>query len=459
MACHKVAAAPFQLLSLVSFLLFLNPCSSIFLQATTIFAYSNTVNDERANVACIEEERKALLEFKQGLQDPMPALHSWVGKDCCNWHGIVCNNQTGNIIELRLLDTQISGTLSMSIGSLSDLETLILFNNSFSGPLPTSIENLSHLRTMNLSRNSISGPLPTSIGNLSNLQNLDLSRNSMSGPLPTSIGSLSNLQTLDLSRNSISGPLPTSIGSLSNLQTLDLYSNSISGPLPTSIGSLSNLQTLDLSSNSISGPLPTSIGSLSNLQTLDLSSNSISCPLPTSIGNLSNLQALYLSSNSISGPLPTWIGSLSNLQNLELADNSKMNGTIPESIGQLRELEYLYLYGCSWEGFISENHFQNTSRLDTFYLSSEASNSLVFNVSHDWIPIFNLTNLYITDCKLMDTAFPEWLKSQKFLNFLILQRLGISDTIPDWFWRFSPFLQGVSLSHNQLRGNLPKSGL
>ncbi|XP_040363006.1 receptor-like protein 43 [Rosa chinensis] len=204
MACHKVAAAPFQLLSLVSFLLFLNPYSSIFLEATTIFANSNTVNDERSNVACIEEERKALLEFKQGLQDPLFELHSWVGKDCCNWHGIVCNNQTGNIIELRLLDTQISGTLSMSIGSLSDLETLILFNNSFSGPLPISIENLSDLRTLNLSFNFISGPLPTSIGNLSNLQSLSLSSNKIFGPLPTSIGSLSNLQSLDL----LTGPDP-----------------------------------------------------------------------------------------------------------------------------------------------------------------------------------------------------------------------------------------------------------
>ncbi|XP_061999344.1 receptor-like protein EIX2 [Rosa rugosa] len=134
-----------------------------------------------------------------------------------------------------------------------------------------------------------------------------------------------------------------------------------------------------------------------------------------------------------------------------------MNGTIPESIGQLRELEFLDLTGCSWEGFISENHFQNTSRLDQFFLSSEASNSLVFNVSHDWIPIFNLTNLYIMDCKLMDTAFPVWLKSQKFLEYLTLKRGGISDTIPHWFWRFAPFLMDVNLSHNQLRGNLPKS--
>ncbi|KAM5569840.1 hypothetical protein ABKV19_017051 [Rosa sericea] len=403
MACHKVAAASFQLLSLVSFLLFLSP------EATTIFANSNTVDDERSNVACIEEERKALLEFKQGLQDPLLALHSWVGKDCCNWHGIVCNNQTGNIIELRLLHTQISGRLPVSIGSLSHLETLDLFNNSFSDPLPISIGNLSHLQTLVLSFNSISGLFPISIGNLPNLQSLDLSSNSISGPLPTSIGNLLNLQSLDLSFNSISGPLPTSIGNLSNLQNLDLWNNPISGLFPISIR------------------------------------------------NLSNLQDLSLQGNAISGPLPTWIGNLRHLQSLDLSYNSKMNGTIPESIGQLRELNYLDLSDCSWEGSISENHFQNTSRLDSFFLFNEASTSLVFNVSHDWIPVFNLTYLYISDCKLMDTAFPLWLRSQKFLNVVSLERVGISDTIPDWFWRFSPFLEDVRLSHNQLRGNLPKS--
>ncbi|KAM5573710.1 hypothetical protein ABKV19_013313 [Rosa sericea] len=402
MACHKLAAASFQLLSLVSFLLFLSP------EVTTIFANSNTVDDERSNVACIEEERKALLEFKQGLQDPLLALHSWVGKDCCNWHGIVCNNHTGNIIELRLLDTKISGTLSVSIGSLSHLETLILSQNSFSGPIPISI------------------------------------------------GNLSNLQTLDLSYNSISGLFPISIGNLPNLQNLNLLSNSISGPLPTSVGNLLNLQNLELDFNSISGPLPTSIGNLSNLQTLGLTDNLISGPFPISIGKFSNLQSLRLRGNPISGPLPTWIGNLPHLQELDLSYNSKMNGTIPESIGQLRELKSLILDGCSWEGSISENHFQNT-RLEVFYLSSEASNSLVFNVSHDWIPIFNLTTLGISDCKLMDTAFPVWLRGQKFLEYLDLERVGISDTIPDWFWRFSPFLYHVRLSHNQLIGNLPKS--
>ncbi|XP_024175617.1 receptor-like protein EIX2 isoform X3 [Rosa chinensis] len=147
MACHKVAAAPFQLLSLVSFLLFLNPCSSIFLQATTIFAYSNTVNDERANVACIEEERKALLEFKQGLQDPMPALHSWVGKDCCNWHGIVCNNQTGKIPE--------------GIGSLHKLEALDLSGNHLWGLIPSSMTSMTALSKLNLSFNNFSGPIPS----------------------------------------------------------------------------------------------------------------------------------------------------------------------------------------------------------------------------------------------------------------------------------------------------------
>ncbi|KAK9910514.1 hypothetical protein M0R45_034472 [Rubus argutus] len=227
MPCH-ISATSFPIAFLVNFLLFLTQYYCVFLEATTILANSSTLVDGSFNATCIEEERNALLEFKHGLGDPLSVLDSWVGKDCCKWDGIVCNNRTGNVIKLLLSDKQISGTISVSIGSLSHLETFDLYNNSISGPFPTSIGNLSHLQTLYLSFNSISGQIPMSIGSLSHLETLDLSWNSISGPLPTSIGNLSHLQTLDLSNNSISGPLPTSIGNLSHLQTLVLSGNSIS---------------------------------------------------------------------------------------------------------------------------------------------------------------------------------------------------------------------------------------
>ncbi|KAH7522817.1 hypothetical protein JRO89_XSUnG0102100 [Xanthoceras sorbifolium] len=135
-----------------------------------------------------------------------------------------------------------------------------------------------------------------------------------------------------------------------------------------------------------------------------------------------------------------------------------MNGTISESIGQLTELIELDLYGNSWKGVISENLLHNLTQLTDFYLSS-TSNSLVFNARHDWIPSFSLETFAIRDCQL-GPAFPSWLRTQVGVtDYIILSNVNILDAIPDLFWRSISPRYGLllDLSHNQLRGELPKS--
>ncbi|KAJ0963640.1 hypothetical protein J5N97_028762 [Dioscorea zingiberensis] len=52
---------------------------------------------------CLEVERQALIQFKQGLSDPGHRLSSWTGDDCCSWSGITCSNLiTGHVIKLNL---------------------------------------------------------------------------------------------------------------------------------------------------------------------------------------------------------------------------------------------------------------------------------------------------------------------------------------------------------------------
>lgn len=174
--------------------------------------------------------------------------------------------------------------------------------------------------------------------------------------------------------------------------------SNLRGPIPeVARGCLRNLHTFDLSGNyDINGDINGIVDALSgcsnvSLEVLDLSSNQLRGNLPNSLGYLKHLRYLFLYSNLFSGPIPPSLGDLTHLEKLDLSNNL-LNGTVLESIGQLAELESLELFSNSWEGIITEIHFMNLTKLSSFSFSS-TKNSSVFKLPKDWIPPFSLTHL------------------------------------------------------------------
>ncbi|PQM38070.1 putative LRR receptor-like serine/threonine-protein kinase [Prunus yedoensis var. nudiflora] len=53
-------------------------------------------------IGCSESDMQALLAFRQGLVDDNDRLLSWgrevQNKDCCQWDGVYCSNQTGHVV-------------------------------------------------------------------------------------------------------------------------------------------------------------------------------------------------------------------------------------------------------------------------------------------------------------------------------------------------------------------------
>ena len=64
--------------------------------------------------------------------------------------------------------------------------------------------------------------------------------------------------------------------------------------------------------------------------------------IPTELGNLANLQGLYLWGNQLTGEIPAELGNLANLQQLDLSGN-QLTGEIPKELGNLANLLGLYL--------------------------------------------------------------------------------------------------------------------
>ncbi|KAI7996472.1 Receptor-like protein EIX1 [Camellia lanceoleosa] len=159
-------------------------------------------------------------------------------------------------------------------------------------------------------------------------------------------------------------------------------------------------------------------------------------------------------SSCLGGPIPASIGRLSKLEILHLSFN-QMNGSIPDSVGKLANLNVLALYSNYWEGALSQNHLQGLTKLQRFTISS-SNKSLIFNISHEWVPPFSLTEFSIRNCRL-GPIFPAWLSNQKQLADITLADAAISDTIPYWLWESSPQIYWLDLSYNRIHGMLPNS--
>ncbi|KAK6129119.1 hypothetical protein DH2020_037135 [Rehmannia glutinosa] len=130
-------------------------------------------------------EVQALMGIKAGLRDPHGVLDNWDGDavDPCSWTMVTCSSQS-LVIGLGTPSQNLSGTLSPSIGNLTNLQIILLQNNNITGPIPSELGKLSKLQTLDLSNNLFSGTIPPSLGHLKNLQYMDLSYNNLTGPVP-----------------------------------------------------------------------------------------------------------------------------------------------------------------------------------------------------------------------------------------------------------------------------------
>ncbi|KAK3410975.1 hypothetical protein EUGRSUZ_J02998, partial [Eucalyptus grandis] len=455
------------------------------------FASSKTLPSTRPT-KCHEQERSALMEFKQSFFHPELFL-CWLGAntlklvswrledgDCCYWEGVECDERTGYVTSLDLFKSCLFGPINSntSLFHLTHLKSLNLaYNNFTNSQIPSAIGDLVELTSLNLYFSNFGGQIPSQLLNLTNLSSLILSWNDglelRNLDMDTMVQRLTKLEHLDLSWLNVSVPFLEAIANLSSLTSIVLKGCNLQGTIPTAIFELPRLQLLNLCLNSelsgnlpefplhspikslslcetnFSGPLPASLGNLTFLSKFDISRSNLSGNIPSSIGKLTQLTRLSFQSNKLSGEIPSSIGKLVQLSSLDLSMN-QLSGEIPIEITCLTRLTYLNLSFNRLTGPIPED-ISNLENLTSLYLQSNNLNGtlrldVVLRLQH-------LTTLLLSFNEFSSIIEPDMNTSLPNLSALGLASNNLSK-LPMFMCNQSR-LQWLDLSQNSIYGPTP----
>ncbi|PHU16766.1 hypothetical protein BC332_12461 [Capsicum chinense] len=388
----------------------------------------------------------------------------------------VRNNQLQGSIPTSLFQHRRVQVISLAFNKLGgdmwkgpwivpELRVLNLRNNSLTGIIPPSVGNATKLMNFSLAGNRISGNLPKEIGNLSQLKFLSLNDNQLIGSIPAVLFNISSLLVTSLRFNRLSGSLLLNEENIvSNLEFLSVSNNQISGCIPSNIRQLTELQVSSISLNSITGEIPRNIGCLSKLEVFYIGENPISGTIPASLANISPLQYVDCTGNRLEGPIPPELGKLSNLRRLSFGHNSNLIGQIPEAIFNISSLETIAVYFNNISGTIPAttgtipNNLGNLRDLRYLFLHH---NQLTNEPRDHELRFFNS----LVDCRML-----LYLKvGPNPLNGVLPNSIGnLSSTIEDLYISDAqingliPPVRGnmnglteLTLGGNNLKGNIP----
>ncbi|XP_019182382.1 PREDICTED: receptor-like protein 12 [Ipomoea nil] len=318
---------------------------------------------------------------------------------------------------------RVSGKISTSWCRAANLIVLDLSHNALHGTIPSCLaQNNSNLVVLNLRGNHLSGEISQKFQHTCSLETLDLSQNLLEGKVPPSLINCTKLKILNLGNNKISDTFPCWLNKLSNLHILVLHSNhfhgSISCPMLGVNNSWPSLQVIDLSSNNFNGHLPTDLflalkailvernelnskvdylhftsqgvsiyyqdsvilslkGQIYTIQkilsiftSIDFSSNQFEGSIPESVGELKQLYLLNISHNALTGDIPPSLENLKALEALDLSFNN-LAGNIPEQLDSLTFLEILNLSYNHLVGRIPKGRQFNTFDASSFMGNKE----------------------------------------------------------------------------------------
>lgn len=275
------------------------------------------------------DDRSVLLEFKSGITNS--DVLGWTASDPCLWNPkmVVCDN-AGNVLQLRVRNASLQGTVTPNLNALASLTFLELNYNAFTGPMPT-LAGLSKLQYAYLNDNAFDSIPSNFFDGLPSILELWLDNNMLlnkttGGWLITpGLQDAVHLNLLAMNNVSVTGPIPSYLGTLPSLKIFRAAYNSFVGGIPDTFGN-SSVQILWLNNGGLTGTIAV-VGGMVGLKELWLHGNQFTGPVPSGLSNAGGLTTLRLSTNKLVGRLPPGLSSLP-LTDLWL-NNDYFSGELP----------------------------------------------------------------------------------------------------------------------------------
>lgn len=211
-----------------------------------------------------------------------------------------------------------------------------------------------------LSFNVIGGSIPLELGSLEQLEELVLTSNVISGTIPSAFNNMNMIALMDLSSNRLTGCLPT-LSSLNSLTYFNVSSNKLRGNLAglfanhsSSSTLLPALQTVDVSSNLLTGDIPVELFTVPQLTTVSLNENCLCGTIPSAICGLKNLTNVNMAAMTVSEncllAVPPFLSPILR----GLFPKRPMQGTIPACLWAMESLVTLHIPGNGFTGTVGE---------------------------------------------------------------------------------------------------------
>ena len=147
---------------------------------------------------------------------------------------MVSCNPAGHVVGLDFGRMNLRGTISPSIAGLTHLRDFAINNNLIRGVIPTQIGSLKELEMLLLYKNNLVGKIPDL--SKTRLINLVVYGNFLTGGIPKSLTYLDEtLLMVDVSFNKLDGTIPSTIWRMKNLETFYINHNHLHGIIPKGV--------------------------------------------------------------------------------------------------------------------------------------------------------------------------------------------------------------------------------